>query len=82
MTTIALAPRATRPVLLPEYRDPAAGRLDLLSAAQSLAAVLAVIYGVKRIAEDGADWLPALLIVSGPAIGAAFVRRQRIMRLR
>ncbi len=65
------------PVLLPEYRDPAAGRLDLLSAAQSLAAVLAVIYGVKRIAEDGADWLPALLIVSGAAIGAAFVRRQR-----
>jgi len=65
------------PVLLPEYRDPAAGRLDLLSAAQSLAAVLAVIYGLKRIAEDGPDWLPALLIVSGAAIGVAFVRRQR-----
>ena len=30
------------PLLLPEYRDPDAGRLDLLSAALSLAAVLAV----------------------------------------
>ncbi len=41
------------PVLLPEFRDPDAGRLDLLSAGLSLAGVLAVIYGLKRIAEDG-----------------------------
>jgi DHA2 family multidrug resistance protein-like MFS transporter len=65
------------PVLLPEFRDPKAGRLDLLSAAQSLAAVLAVIYGLKRIAEDGPHWLPALFIVAGAAIGVAFVRRQQ-----
>ena len=42
---------ALGPWLLPEFRDPNAGRLDPLSAAQSLAAVLAVIYGLKRIAE-------------------------------
>jgi DHA2 family multidrug resistance protein-like MFS transporter len=65
------------PVLLPEYRDPGAGGLDVASAAQSLAAVLAVIYGLKRIAEDGLDWLPALFIVAGAAIGVAFVRRQQ-----
>jgi len=41
----------TGPVLLPEYRDPDAGRLDLLSAAQSLLAVLLVIYGLKHMAE-------------------------------
>jgi DHA2 family multidrug resistance protein-like MFS transporter len=41
------------PRLLPEYRDPAPGRLDLVSAALSLVAVLAVIYGVKAIAKDG-----------------------------
>jgi DHA2 family multidrug resistance protein-like MFS transporter len=68
---------ALAPVLLPEYRDPAAGALDLLSAAQSLAAVLAVIYGLKRIAESGLGWLAALSIVAGAAIGVAFVRRQR-----
>jgi MFS transporter, DHA2 family, multidrug resistance protein len=65
------------PFLLPEFRDPGAGRLDLLSAAQSLAAVLAVIYGLKRIAENGLDWMPVLSITAGIAIGAAFVRRQR-----
>jgi DHA2 family multidrug resistance protein-like MFS transporter len=67
------------PGLLPEYRDPRAGRIDLLSASQSLAAVLAVTYGLKRIAEDGPDWLPVLLIVAGAAIGVAFVRRQRTL---
>ncbi len=65
------------PALLPEFRDPDASRLDLASAAQSLAAVLAVIYGLKRIAQDGPDWLPALCIAAGAAIGVAFVRRQQ-----
>lgn len=68
---------AIGPVLLPEFRDPDAGRLDPLSAAQSLAAVLAVIYGLKRIAEGGPSWFAALSIVFGLAVGAAFLRRQR-----
>ena len=41
------------PRVLPEYRDPEAGRLDLLSAGLSVAAILAVIYGLKEIAQDG-----------------------------
>jgi DHA2 family multidrug resistance protein-like MFS transporter len=65
------------PVLLPEFRDPNAGRLDLLSAALSLAAVLAVIYGLKRIAVDGFTSLPILTILAGLAVGVAFVRRQQ-----
>jgi DHA2 family multidrug resistance protein-like MFS transporter len=64
------------PRLLPEYRDPNPGRLDLVSAGLSLVAVLAVIYGLKRIAVDGADAFAALAIVAGLAVGAAFVRRQ------
>ena len=44
---------AIGPRLLPEYRDPNPGRLDLASAALSLVAVLAVIYGIKAIAKDG-----------------------------
>jgi DHA2 family multidrug resistance protein-like MFS transporter len=68
---------ALGPLLLPEFRDPHAGRLDLLSAAQSLAAVLAAIYGLKRIAEGGVDWVAAAAILAGAAIGVAFVRRQR-----
>jgi MFS transporter, DHA2 family, multidrug resistance protein len=65
------------PVLLPEFRDPNAGRLDPTSAILSLAAVLAVIYGLKRIAQDGLGWLPALCIVAGVAVGFVFVRRQQ-----
>jgi DHA2 family multidrug resistance protein-like MFS transporter len=68
---------ALGPVLLPESRDPNAGRLDLASAAQSLLAVLAVIYGLKSIAEHGVDGLSAAAIVAGLALGVAFVRRQR-----
>jgi DHA2 family multidrug resistance protein-like MFS transporter len=65
------------PILLPEFHDPNAGRMDLVSAAQSLAAVLAVIYGLKRIAEGGPGWIAAASIVAGVAIGTAFLRRQR-----
>jgi len=68
---------ALGPVLLPEYRDPRAGRLDLTSAAMSLAAVLLVIYGLKRAAEHGLGGLEALAILAGLAVGFAFVRRQR-----
>jgi DHA2 family multidrug resistance protein-like MFS transporter len=65
------------PVLLPEFRDPEAGRLDLLSAAQSLVAVLLVIYGLKKLAEDGLGWPPVLSILAGLAIGVLFVHRER-----
>jgi DHA2 family multidrug resistance protein-like MFS transporter len=68
---------ATGPRLLPEYRNPGAGRLDLTGAAVSLIAVLAVIYGLKQIAEHGLGWTAALAILAGVAAGAAFVHRQR-----
>jgi DHA2 family multidrug resistance protein-like MFS transporter len=67
------------PLLLPEYRDPHAGRLDLISAALSLVAVLLVIYGLKQIAQVGLNWLPALSILVGLALGTVFVRRQRTL---
>ena len=70
---------ALGPVLLPEFRDPTAGRPDLPSAALSLAAVLAVIFGLKRIAEDGLGRVPALAILAGLVVGVAFVRRQRTL---
>lgn len=68
---------ATGPFLLPEARDPNAGRLDLPSAGLSLAAVLLVIYGVKHVAQAGLDIVGPLAIVAGLALGAIFVRRQR-----
>jgi DHA2 family multidrug resistance protein-like MFS transporter len=65
------------PLLLPEFRDPRAGRLDLVSAALSVVAVLAVIFGLKQLARDGLGWLPASSVVAGLGAGAVFVRRQR-----
>jgi DHA2 family multidrug resistance protein-like MFS transporter len=68
---------AAGPRLLPEFRDPDAGRLDLASAALSGVAVLAAVYGIKRIAESGLDLLSALSIVAGLGLGVAFLHRQR-----
>jgi DHA2 family multidrug resistance protein-like MFS transporter len=70
---------ALGPLLLPEYRDPSAGRLDLFSAGLSLASVLLVIYGVKQIAEHGLGSVPALSIAAGLVAGTVFVRRQRTL---
>ena len=70
---------AVGPFLLPEYKDPSAGRLDLLSAAQSLAAVLLIIFGLKQIAVDGLGPVPATAIVAGLLVGAWFVHRQRTL---
>jgi MFS transporter, DHA2 family, multidrug resistance protein len=67
------------PMLLPEYRDPDAGRLDLGSAGLSLAAVLLVIWGLKQLARDGLGLPPALSIVAGLMVGVVFVRRQQTL---
>jgi DHA2 family multidrug resistance protein-like MFS transporter len=68
------------PLLLPEFRDPEPRRLDPGSAALSLAAVLALIYGLKQLAEgEGPAWIPALAIAGGAAAGAVFAHRQRTL---
>jgi len=64
------------PLVLPEYRDPQAGRLDLVSAAMSLVAVLAVVFGLKQVAQDGLGGLAVAAVVAGLAAGLGFARRQ------
>ncbi|HEU4620932.1 MAG TPA: MFS transporter [Burkholderiaceae bacterium] len=67
------------PLVLPEYRDPHAGRLDIVSAVLSLVAVLSAIYGCKSIAQDGLSVLAVSAIGVGVAVGAVCVRRQRTL---
>jgi DHA2 family multidrug resistance protein-like MFS transporter len=68
----------TAPVLLPEYRAPQSGRIDIVSVALSLATVLPVVWGVKELARAGGSAaIPALAIAVGVTAGAVFVRRQR-----
>jgi MFS transporter, DHA2 family, multidrug resistance protein len=68
---LALGPR-----VLPEYRDPGAGRLDLVSAAMSLVAVLAVVFGLKLTAQDGFGGPAGAAVLVGLVVGWLFVRRQ------
>jgi MFS transporter, DHA2 family, multidrug resistance protein len=67
------------PLLIPESRDPGAGRLDPLSVALSLAAIMPVVYGIKEVARNG--WQPVPLAVAGAGVvfGVAFVLRQRAL---
>lgn len=65
------------PWLLPEFRDPDAGRQDWTSALLSVTTVLALIYGLKDLARNGPGVVPVLAIFAGLLIGALFVRRQR-----
>src|SRR5256714_1998220 len=71
-TLLILGPR-----VLPESRDPEAGRLDPASAIMAVGAVLAVIFGLKQLAQEGPGLLAIAAIVVGLIAGALWVRRQR-----
>lgn len=64
------------PLLLPEYRDPQAGRLDIVSAVQSVVTVLAIIYGMKHVAAEGPGWEAGAALLLGLAVGSFFIARQ------
>ncbi|MFD1940960.1 MFS transporter [Paradevosia shaoguanensis] len=65
------------PFLLPEYRDPAAGRLDLLSVVLSLLSILPVVYGLKEMAHAGISALSLAAIAIGLGFSIVFIARQR-----
>jgi DHA2 family multidrug resistance protein-like MFS transporter len=64
------------PRLLPEYRNPGAGRLDLLSVALFLAAILPAVYGIKEAAANGLSATVVLVLLASGVAAIAFVRRQ------
>ncbi|MGP3951273.1 MFS transporter [Streptomyces sp. 7N604] len=65
------------PTVLPEYRDPQPGRLDLTSAMVALVAVLSGMYGLKKVAESGLTLWPVLAMAAGALGCLLFVQRQR-----
>lgn len=65
------------PALLPEHRNPAPGRLDPISVALSLGAILPVIHGLKEAARTGLETVPIVSMAIGCALAWAFVHRQR-----
>jgi DHA2 family multidrug resistance protein-like MFS transporter len=64
------------PILLPEVRNPNAGKLDPTSVVLSLATMLPIIWGIKQLARNGWELLPILAIIVGGIAGIAFGRRQ------
>jgi DHA2 family multidrug resistance protein-like MFS transporter len=65
------------PALLPEYRDPNAGKVDITSVVLSFVAVLPVIYGLKELASDGWAVGPVASLLFGLAFCVVFALRQR-----
>lgn len=74
---VALFALVTLPFLLPEFRDPAAGRLDPASVLLSTAALVLVVFGLQEAVSRGPE--PPLLaaVAGGLALGWLFWRRQR-----
>jgi MFS transporter, DHA2 family, multidrug resistance protein len=64
------------PVLLPESRDRGAGRFDTPGALLSLAAVLLLVYGLKRLAAEGWHAVPSAAVLAAALLAVLFVRRQ------
>ncbi|MFD7549107.1 MFS transporter [Streptomyces sp. NPDC059816] len=65
------------PLLIPESKDPAPGRFDLLSVPLSMAAVLPLVYGLKEIPSEGFATPSVLSLLAGLVFTALFVLRQR-----
>jgi DHA2 family multidrug resistance protein-like MFS transporter len=64
------------PLLLPESRDPTPGRVDLVSIALSMLAMLPLVYGIKSLAHHGLSGGAVSWSALGVAAGVAFVQRQ------
>ncbi|MGL4490202.1 MAG: MFS transporter [Rhizobiaceae bacterium] len=65
------------PYFLPEFKNNEAGRLDLVSVALSLLAVLPVIYGLKDVAAYGFHISALIPVAIGVVFGWLFIRRQK-----
>ncbi|AUH40202.1 MFS transporter [Streptomyces sp. CMB-StM0423] len=64
------------PFLVPEYRAPQPGRLDLPSVALSVVTILPIVYGVKEMAAHGVNAAAIVALVLGVVLSTVFVRRQ------
>ena len=64
------------PLLLPESERDASGALDPISILQSMAALGAIVYGIKHSASSGIDGMALTAFATGTVAGWMFVRRQ------
>lgn len=67
------------PLLLPEYRAAQNDRIDIISVALSLAAILPIIYFIKDSAESGLSFQATSAMLIGAVFTCLFIKRQRIL---
>ncbi len=72
LVTLLVAPR-----LLPEARAADAPPIDVISTLQSLAAILGIVYALKKWINDGVDVSVWVALVAGIGFAVVFIRRQR-----
>lgn len=65
------------PAVLPEVRPSGHRRLDVSSAALSLAGVLLIVGGIKEVTHSGHPLTATTLLIGGATVVAAFLSRQR-----
>lgn len=65
------------PVFLPEYKNPASEKFDVLSAFLLIVGILSITYGIKQFAEIGITPVVGLTVIGGLIIGFIFLRRQK-----
>jgi DHA2 family multidrug resistance protein-like MFS transporter len=65
------------PVLLPEFRDPSAQRIDAPSVLLAVVTVLAITFAIKHTVAHAVTFTSAGAAVLGWVAGRAFLRRQR-----
>ncbi|MGO4785258.1 MFS transporter [Cryobacterium sp. W22_MBD10_FK3] len=63
-------------VLIPESKDPAPLRIDVLSVALSLLTLAPLVFAIKTLTHDGVGVLGVGALVLGLVAGALFLRRQ------
>ncbi|MFI0353342.1 MFS transporter [Actinomadura sp. 9N407] len=64
------------PLLVPEYKAPQAGSLDVPSVLLSMASLLPIVYGIKEFAKHGLTATAIVTALVGLAFSVVFVRRQ------
>jgi len=69
------------PLLLPEYKNPQPGKVDIMSSVLSLFTVLSFIYGVKSLSQHGLTWVALTSIGISILLGFLFIRRQHHLRI-
>lgn len=76
---VVLAVLLGAPFLLPEYKQPVRGPIDLASIALSLGSILSLTTFVKEAARHGLGVVALATLTFGVVIGVLFVRRQTLI---